>query len=285
MNYRELLASITPRLTSALGDGEGRAAAYVIMDDVAHADKNFIFAYGDRTVLPFVQDKVMAAVSAVEKGTPVQYAVGLARFCGRDFIVTPAVLIPRPETEWLVDAAVRRFGDRQDLRILDIGTGSGCIAVSLAADLPWPQVDAMDISGDALNVARGNARRFNVKVNFIRQDIFTARPLDASYDAVISNPPYVLNSERTAMDARVADREPAQALFVPSDFDPLAIYRAIASYANVALVPGGWIALEINPLCADDMLKLLNDKGFANPQLERDCFGRYRFVTATKQDD
>lgn len=285
MNYRELLASITPRLTSALGDGEGRAAAYVIMDDVAHADKNFIFAYGDRTVLPFVQDKVMAAVSAVEKGTPVQYAVGLARFCGRDFIVTPAVLIPRPETEWLVDAAVRRFGDRQDLRILDIGTGSGCIAVSLAADLPWPQVDAMDISGDALNVARGNARRFNVKVNFIRQDIFTARPLDASYDAVISNPPYVLNSERTAMDARVADREPAQALFVPSDSDPLAIYRAIASYAAVALVPGGWIALEINPLCADDMLKLLNDKGFANPQLERDCFGRYRFVTATKQDD
>lgn len=279
----QYFAAIRARLAAILGSaGEGDAAARVLLEDIAGYDRKYLFMNGDREILPFTMQKVDAAVAAVAAGEPVQYAAGKALFMGMMLKVTPAVLIPRFETEGLVDMITDAAGTASDLRVLDIGTGSGCIAIALARALAFPTVTAVDVSVDALAVARDNAAAMKVTVDFRRLDILTATPPAApAYDIVVSNPPYVTDSERADMDPRVADHEPAAALFVP-DSDPMRFYRAIAAYAAAALVPGGRLYLEINQNFPEQVRAVLAEAGFADIAVSRDYRGNFRYATACR---
>ena len=276
--YRDIISRLSP----SLGDGESRAAARVIMEDVRGATPTDLVVNGDRTVEPPTLGRIYDIVARIISGEPVQYAVGSARFYGMDFTVTPDVLIPRPETEGLVDMIVSQWSGRDDLRVLDCGTGSGCIAIALARNLPFSAIDAIDISNAALKVAEENSRRLKTSVGFYRRDILKLTPPDAPlYDIIVSNPPYIARDEAAAMDDRVLGYEPAGALFVPDD-NPLIFYRAISAYAVKALKAGGRLYFEINPRFRDAMTAMLAYDGFTDIDTRRDYLGRYRFVSASK---
>ena len=274
--------ALRQRLAAILPKGEAESAAAILMEDAGGYSRTALFADGDREISDFIQSKIDQAAAKIEDGEPVQYAVGRALFMGNSYNVTPAVLRPRPETAALVDMICDRFGNRSDLRVLDIGTGSGCIAISLARSLPFAQVEAIDISDDALKVAMGNAVDLKTKVDFRREDILTvAPPASPCYDIIVSNPPYVTDSERADMDARVLDYEPATALFVP-DNDPLRFYRAIAAYAAAALVKGGGLYFEINSNFGPLMKEMLENEGFTDVEISRDFRGNIRYATALR---
>lgn len=207
---------------------------------------------------------------------PIQYIQGKARFLGRDFHVAPGVLIPRPETEELVERIVRETP--AGASVLDIGTGSGCIGISLAMSVKDAQVTAWDISSEALQIARGNARTLGAEVRFVQCDVLTVQPgVDEHYDVIVSNPPYVTEHERTTMEPNVLKWEPAQALFVPDD-DPLRFYRRIANLGRQLLVPGGHLYFEINQAYGKDTAEMLYECGYTSIQIEKDLSGNDRFV-------
>ena len=269
-------------LSIALGSkAEGEAAARIVLEDVAGYDRKYLFMHSDREMLDETRQRVRTVTDRIIGGQPVQYAVGRARFMGLDFEVTPDVLIPRPETEGLCDMIVRDADGRADLRVLDIGTGSACIAVSLARALPFARVDAVDVSEAAIAVARRNAAKLGAKIDFIHEDILTATPPDDRYDIIVSNPPYVCRSEMAQMEARVSSQEPSLALFVP-DADPLKFYRAICRYAAVALRRGGRLYFEINSRFPAEMRRLMEDEGFSEVDVVRDYKGNYRFASGVK---
>lgn len=224
------------------------------------------------------------AVCRLQKGEPVQYVLGHAEFFGRSFHVAPGVLIPRPETEGLC----RLVLDNSKFKIqklLDVGTGSGCIAITLAKKLPMADVTAVDISQEALRIAADNAKRLEANVQFMQCDILHPTPLaDKHWDIIISNPPYVTEHEKADMAHNVLDYEPPTALFVP-DNDPLLFYRAIARYAATALNDGGRLFFEINPLYANDMQKLLLSFGFQQVEIIKDEYGKRRYTMGTKIRD
>ncbi|MCM1066042.1 MAG: peptide chain release factor N(5)-glutamine methyltransferase [Muribaculaceae bacterium] len=279
----ESFRSTSAALARALGsDAEGESAARIIFEDVAGYDRKYLFVNGDRSITDFMQERIDAVVAKVASGEPVQYAVGSAHFMGNDYAVDSSVLIPRPETAGLVDLITGLYAGRSDLHVLDVGTGSGCIAISLARALPFASVEAVDISAAALSVAEGNARKLGAKVAFTQCDILkTAVPSAPTFDIVVSNPPYICASERAEMDARVLDYEPAQALFVPDD-DPLLFYRAIARYTMGALRSGGRLFFEINERFPKEMRGLLEAEGYSDIDVQRDYRGKYRFAIALR---
>lgn len=224
-------------------------------------------------------DKFKDITARLLKHEPLQYILGKARFHGHDFTVTPATLIPRPETERLVDIIVDRHGNETDLNVLDIGTGCGCIAISLARALRFPNVDAIDISPEALNVAQTNALALKAKVHFIIHDILESEIPCSNYHIIVSNPPYVCMSEQKMMEPNVLQYEPASALFVPDD-DPLRYYKAIVRFALKTLVPKGWLYLEINRRFPTEMHNLLTRNGFTEVSILNDQFGNPRFAIA-----
>lgn len=282
MTVGEFFRQTVDRLSAALGNpAEGEAAARIVFDDVASYDRKYLFMHSDRELLDETCLRLQKVVDRICAGEPVQYAVGRARFMGLDFKVTPDVLIPRPETEGLCDMIVRDADGRSDLRVLDIGTGSGCIAVSLARALPFARVDAMDVSPAALAVARENAVALGAKIDFIEQDILAASAPEAVYDIIVSNPPYVCESEKAGMDVRVSSHEPSLALFVP-DGDALKFYRAICRYAAAALRPGGRLYFEINSRFPVEMRRLMENEGFRDVDIVRDYKGNYRFASGIK---
>lgn len=285
-SIREYYRTVTARLAAALSSqGEAAAAVSIIFEDVAGYSKTFIFANGDREITDSMQSRIKSVADRVVAGEPVQYAVGKARFMGNDFIVTPDVLIPRPETAGLVDMIVDRWGGRSDLDVCDVGTGSGCIAISLARALPFADVRGIDVSTDALKVAENNAKALSVNVRFIQADIIkTPPPSSAEYDIIVSNPPYVCASEAKDIEPHVLDYEPHSALFVPDD-NPLLFYKAIAAYARKALVPGGRLYFEINSRFPEEMRALLQGDGFENIDIRRDYLGAYRYATAELPDN
>lgn len=278
----EYYKGLRSSLAQVLPKGEADSAAAILMEDIGGYTRTTLFADGDREISDFVKGRIDSAVARIIGGEPVQYAVGRALFMGNSYIVTPAVLIPRPETAALVDMITDHAGGRSDLRILDIGTGTGCIAISLARALPFADVDASDISAQALDVARENARNLKTKVTFRQEDILKAEPPAAPcYDIIVSNPPYIAESEKADMDARVLDYEPSTALFVPDD-DPLRFYRAIAEYALKALVSDGNLYFEINSNYGPQMKEMLADKGFADIEISRDFRGNIRYASARR---
>ncbi len=281
MTVNDFFKQIAARLQQILGSpGEGESAARILFEDLAGYDRKYLFINGQRTIEDFMKDKILKAVDLVANGMPVQYAAGQGLFMGLNFILTPDVLIPRFETEGLVDRIIDDSRGCADLDILDIGTGSGCIAISLASALPFAHVRGVDISVAALAIARQNASKLKVKVDFSEMDILSAAiPSVPGYDIIVSNPPYVLDSEKKDMDSRVYDYEPPTALFVP-DSDPLKFYRAISLYARKGLRKGGRLYFEINSLFWKEMYELLDKIGFVDIQILRDYKGNYRYAIA-----
>ena len=210
------------------------------------------------------------ALLRLKKQEPIQYILGTTEFYGLTFKVNEHTLIPRPETEELVDWVLSNLHDQDRvLDILDIGTGSGCIAISLAKNIPTARVSGIDISEKTLEVAQENAVKNQVLVSFCKKDILETTALKNKYDVMVSNPPYVRQLEKKAMNANVLDYEPGLALFVPNE-DPLLFYRKIAQLALVSLQTRGWLYFEINEYLSKEMDVLLKEIGFANIEIKKD---------------
>ena len=241
--------------------------------------------------LPQEQLKKLAdTLTQLKTGKPIQYILGKTEFYGLPFYVNPSVLIPRPETEELVDWVISSVGSEQLAvssgqltvgNILDIGTGSGCIAISLKKKMPGFKVSAIDISTDALKTAKENAELNRVNVDFIEADIlnYKSEIEIPKSEIIITNPPYVTLHDKAQMYANVTDFEPHNALFVPED-DPLIFYKAIADFAAANLVKNGLLFFEINESYGNETVKLLANRGFKNIELRKDMSGRDRMVKA-----
>ncbi len=222
----------------------------------------------------------------LRKGIPVQYILGEADFYNLKFNVNSSTLIPRPETEELVDVVIKQFKTYNSslLSVLDIGTGSGCIPVTLKKYLPAAKVSGIDISDKALEVAKSNALKNNVDVTFFKVDILSQSPVQHSpFNIIISNPPYVLNSEAAHMDARVLEHEPHLALFV-KDNDPIIFYKRIIDLCETDLESGGYLYFELNPLYASDVKNYANAANlFIFTELINDMSDKQRFLKAQKK--
>ena len=280
MILKEAILQLKQGLEGIVEPHESQAMIRVICEDVFNYDAVDMTLRQDSELPDFAAERISDIITRLRRQEPLQYILGSARFHGHRFKVTPAVLIPRPETEQLVDLIIDE-NPGSDLRVLDMGTGSGCIAISLARALKFARVDAFDISRDALAVARENAAALKVKVRFFESDMLAPQP-PATYDIIVSNPPYICWSEREAMDRNVKDYEPGQALFVP-DNDPLLFYKAIAPYAAQSLERGGRLYLEINQRFGAEVKRLLEDCGFDEVRIIDDTFGKPRFAAAVSR--
>ena len=280
MKIYEISLLMHHRLDSLYGAGEVEAITRMVMDEVLHYSPVDTVLRAQNDAPDFFEAKLAGIISRLERYEPIQHILGVATFHGHRFKVTPDTLIPRPETEQLVDLIIDENRDREDLRVMDVGTGSGCIAISLARALKFAQVNAIDISAEALRIAQDNAQALKTRVAFMQADVLNM-PLwpSRSLDIVVSNPPYICQSEQTQMERNVLDYEPASALFVPDD-DPLVFYRSIVSQAAHALDAGGRVYLEVNRRFADEVAALLTGNGFIDASVHLDTFGNPRFVTA-----
>lgn len=226
--------------------------------------------------------KLKDALQRLQKHEPIQYIIGETEFYGLLFKVNPAVLIPRPETEelvqWIMDDASKN--EKRDLTILDIGTGTGCIAISLARNLPDARVSAVDISEGALSTAKENAKLNGVEITFLQKDILNTDSLEKKFDVIVSNPPYVRNLEKQDMQRNVLEFEPEKALYV-RDEDPLIFYRKISELAKDALHPEGALYFEINQYLGAETEAILKKKNFQT-QLKKDIFGVDRMLKGVK---
>ncbi|RDI05652.1 peptide chain release factor N(5)-glutamine methyltransferase [Flavobacterium sp. AG291] len=223
-------------------------------------------------------EKWNAVLGELETQKPIQYIFGKAHFYGLEFEVNPNTLIPRPETEELVEWIITENKYKGQLSLLDIGTGTGCIAISLAKNLPDASVSAIDVSEGALATAKRNAKHNSVEVNFILKDILAAETLPQVYDVIVSNPPYVRNLEKEEIKENVLQYEPHLALFV-DDNDPLLFYRKIAQLAKTQLSPNGRLYFEINQYLGPETVQMLEDMGFVNVFLKKDIYGNDRMVS------
>ena len=237
---------------------------------------------------------LQSATKQLEQEVPLQYIIGKTEFYGLPFVVNKHVLIPRPETEelvaWVVsessrfktfNTSTKQTTETKQLKILDIGTGSGCIPISLKKQLPFAKISAIDISKEALTVAKKNAVLNNVDIHFILQDILKTVALDQHYDIIISNPPYVRELEKKELKNNVLKNEPHVALFVKND-NPLIFYDKIAELAKNYLNKNGLLFFEINQYLGTETINLVNKKGLKNIQLKKDMFGNDRIIVASK---
>lgn len=262
--------------------GEASAIAFLLLEEVAGMSRSQALMGDDSPQ----RDELLRMAERIAKGEPVQYVVGKAEFCGLTFHVEPGVLIPRPETEELVDAV--ELQNAQAVRVVDIGTGSGCIAISLSKKFPDAKVEGWDISNDALRIAKGNAELNESNVSFHKVDVLSVSPSEAlslaegkRVDVIVSNPPYICDKEKSDMERNVLDHEPHLALFVP-DEDPLLFYRKIAELGVEILSTGGRLYFEINRAYGRETVLLLEGLGYSNVQLVQDQFGNDRMVCAIK---
>ena len=271
MTYQE----IWQRLSDSYDEREAKAVARYLLDVGYGLTMTDIIG---GAVERIDESRLNEQLRRLQAGEPVQYVLGRTFFCGHEFRVRPGVLIPRPETEELVGVACDRVARYGEIHILDIGTGSGCIAISLALAIPDAQVEAWDVSDEALAIARENASHLGAKVTFKKNDILKGNvaPSLGKATLIISNPPYICEKERKDMEQRVLDHEPSLALFVPDD-DPLLFYRSIAEYATKALTPKGLLLFEINPLYKDAMEEMLLSLHFHDIVFHEDQFGKIRF--------
>ena len=317
MTYSE----IWHRIATSYDDGEARAIARILIEELFGLSYADIVCGATEQLSADDTLRLDTAVRRIEQGEPLQHVLGYADFCGNRFCVNGSVLIPRPETEWLVDEGAKLMdgyiasdetqhkAPHSPKRILDIGTGSGCIAISLKLRLGDAYVEAWDISEEALRTAQDNADALKAEVVFRKRDALKAEGeclqggalvssapteqamdsinyseaniLAAPWDLIVSNPPYICDSERSAMDDNVLLHEPHTALFVPDD-DPLRFYRAIARYALLTLNIGGSLLFECNTRYAEATGTMLSDMGFEEVTVSDDCFNLPRFVRGRK---
>lgn len=286
------------RLAGVYDQREARAVARMLVEEKFSLSFADIICGGVEALSVADKQWIEAAVKRLEQGEPIQYVLGWAWFGGLKFNVRSGVLIPRPETEWLVDNICAHPAPSNDrpLRILDIGTGSGCIALSIKQRLPETYVEAWDISTEALSIAADNARSLGLDVVWRQQDalnitpnVLSTTPNDNSvvpdsplWDVIVSNPPYICERERTDMARNVLEHEPSTALFVP-DTDPLLFYRAITRYAVGSLNEEGRMLFECNTLYAGDTARMMADEGMTATQVYDDCFGKPRFAVGKRK--
>ena len=268
----------TEALSGRYPQREAEQLMRILLEDLFGIDLKRQLMEPNLRIDEFQYAQLKAAVERLLAGEPVQYVTGMARFGDLLIKVSPNVLIPRPETEELVQKISTTLPKEASIRIWDIGTGSGCIAIALAKHFGNAEVYAFDVSEAALEVARENAERNNAKVQFICDDVLHPKSeiFSQPVDLVVSNPPYVCDSERTAMEANVLDWEPETALFVPDD-DPLRFYRQILALAKKQLNSDGQVWFEINEQMGEEMLSLCRETGFDCTEIMLDFNGRPRF--------
>jgi release factor glutamine methyltransferase len=277
-NSKLLFQDFVSRITINESKDEIESIAYLVFEKILRLTKTEILS---NTEIPVVDGDLNALTQAnnrINKNEPVQYILGEAFFYGRKFHVTPAVLIPRPETEELVAQVLKNIKKRQP-KILDIGTGSGCIPITLTLEINGAEVYATDVSDQAISVAKRNAETLGAKVDFIQHDILKSDLPFKSLDVIVSNPPYITKIESGKMSENVTAYEPHLALFV-SDDDPLIFYKAIAEKARHVLNPEGLLIVEINAQYGTGVSRLFSENGFRNISVIKDVNGKDRIVKA-----
>ena len=264
---------IRRQLATLYDSGEAQAMGFLLLEEGCGLSQADVLIGKDDAISEAEEAWLHQAMGRLMKGEPIQYVMGHTDFCELRIEVGKGVLIPRQETEELVKAVK----ECDPATILDIGTGSGCIALALKQRFPQAKVTAMDISKEALTIARNNAERLGLDITFEQKDIFKVTPEPNQFDLIVSNPPYVCEEERKEMERHVVDYEPKVALFVPDDH-PLLFYEAITTYAATALTNGGTLAFETNRRFAHEVGALMADAGFSNIKLKRDMFNNERIV-------
>lgn len=279
----DVIAALRGVLSPKFGEREATSLIYFALEQLKGWSGVQIAMHRDTEVSDYLKSKLESTVERLLADEPIQYIFGTAHFYGLTLHVDPSTLIPRPETAQLVDMIVADNENRTDLRLLDIGTGSGCIAIALARNLRFPEVVATDISPEALAVAEGNAKTLKANVDFRQVDALNPEAMRklGRFDIVVSNPPYIIVKEAEAMEANVLDHEPHTALFVP-DNDPLRFYTPIARFAAENLNAGGLLYFEINPLFAAELRSMLEGLGFEEIEITKDFEGRDRFCRCRK---
>jgi release factor glutamine methyltransferase len=300
---KDVFLSFHQSLKDLYDSREIEAIALLVIEEITGITRAKLKAFPEDNVGGEAIEKIQAVLDELKTGKPVQYILGSTEFYGLNFLVNPATLIPRPETEELVDwilveSQKLKVESQQPLTIFDIGTGSGCIAISLKKNLPDAQVTAIDISAHALHTAAQNAVINEVKIDFIEHNILDIEYSEnrassqeennsacdiqtAMFNIIVSNPPYVTLADKSQMHQNVTDFEPHSALFVPED-DPLIFYKAIVKYATGHLFQNSMLFFEINENHGKEVIELLTDKYFINIELRKDISGRDRMVKAIK---
>lgn len=278
-NLQKAKRLLVEKLSTTFPQREAEQLMRILLEDLFNIDRNRQLMDPNLCIDERQHYLLSEAVRRLLEGEPVQYVTGMARFNDLLLKVSPAVLIPRPETEELVKKIGTGLSCEKPLRIWDIGTGSGCIAIALAKQFPNAEVIAFDVSDEALQIAKENAESNGVQVTFVHDDVLnpTSGYFNQPVDLVVSNPPYVCDSERTAMESNVLDWEPENALFVPDD-DPLQFYRQIMALAKKQLNPAGQVWFEINEQMGEEMVLLCREMGFAEAEILVDFAGKPRFI-------
>jgi len=276
-----LYSSIIGQLTARFAKDEAQAMARILIEDLLHLSLPHVLA----GIIPplSVQEGLLVkqAVSRLLDNEPIQYVIGSTTFCGNTFCVNPSVLIPRPETEQLVDMATDIAELPEHVSIMDACTGSGCIAISIKKKRPDWEVYACDISAEALQTARENAKANGAEVHFTHTDVLSDKLLTGPFDIMVSNPPYVMDKEKSSMEPHVLKREPHLALFVTDD-EPLIFYRALAQWGQRSLSSEGWMLAEINPLLSQETKALFEAQQYRDCTIINDNYGKERFIRCRK---
>jgi len=282
VQLKPALASAVERL-EASDCGSPRLNAETLLMFVLGVNRGFLYAHPERELTTEEKSRYDEVISQRAVGVPSQYITGHQEFWGLDFVVSPEVLIPRPETEHLVETVLELAREVPRPRIVDVGTGSGCIALALANELKNAEVYGVDLSGDALEIARANAARLQLdaRVRFLRSDVLEALADESDFDFVVSNPPYVGHDEADKVQRSVFEFEPRMAVFAGEH--GLDVIRPLIEQAHVALKPGGWLAVEIGYSMRDAVLALLNPTMWDEPMVVPDLQGIPRVIAARKR--
>lgn len=277
---KRIITKIHKGLATAYTDGEIKALTRILATELLGVSQMAFYLKDDIALTAEQEALLNDAIERLQKHEPIQYILGYSDFCGLRFKVTPATLIPRPETSELVEWIANESNGTEN--ILDIGTGSGCIAVSLAHRMPQAEVSAWDISAEALAVATENSKANGYAVTFKQVDILAYDPAGEQFDIIVSNPPYIKEVEKEQMEANVLDWEPHTALFVP-DNDPLLFYRTIAQKATTMLRPGGKLYFEINRAYGKETVDMLSALRYTDIELRKDFAENDRMIRAVKK--
>ncbi|WP_103071470.1 peptide chain release factor N(5)-glutamine methyltransferase [Aquimarina sediminis] len=281
MKIKDLRDSFVSSLSGIYDSEEVLSLFYMLTEEILELRRVDVAIHLNKKLSAEEKKKFDKAVKRLKDHEPVQYIIGKADFYGVTFRVTPHVLIPRPETEELVDWIINDQANAKDsISILDIGTGSGCIAISLAKNLPKAKVYAIDVSAEAINVAKENASKNEVDVTFVLTDILNTEELFLKFDIIVSNPPYVRELEKNEMKANVLDNEPPQALFV-SDDAPLIFYKKITQLARKKLKENGVLYFEINQYLGEETKSMIEAKGYTTVIVRKDMYNNDRMIKAS----